>query len=260
MSPEPATVRCKLPVPTIEDIIYSEEFLKTQGSQQQIDCLVRQAEIKNEYILKISEITVGQRTNPTWHLTRRGRLTASSFGCVLKAKRITQSLLKRLLGEYDLSGVKAVQWGVNNEQEALKAFTVLTGKTVQETGIWLDVSGILGASPDGIVDHEAVLEAKRPYTERNLTTEEAIATSSAFCLQKAEDGNGYTLKKDHIYWDQVQGEMFFTQRKFCYFVVWTSKDVAVLKIEQDETWNANIPILKEFYFKHISPKIVEGAL
>ena len=100
----------------------------------------------------------------------------------------------------------------------------------------------------------AVLEAKCPYTERNLTIEEAIATSSTFCLQKAEDGNGYTLKKDHIYWDQVQGEMFFTQRKFCYFVVWTSKDVAVVKIEQDETWNANIPILKEFYFKHIFSK------
>ena len=50
------------------------------------------------------------------------------------------------------------------------------------------------------------------------------------------------------------------QRKFCYFVVWTSKDVAVVKIEQDETWDANIPILKEFYFKHIFLKIVEGAL
>ena len=28
----------------------------------------------------------------------------------------------------------------------------LTGKTVQETGLWLDGSGTLGASPDGIVD------------------------------------------------------------------------------------------------------------
>ena len=53
---------------------------------------------------------------------------------------------------------------------------------------------------------------------------------------------------------------FFTQRKFCYFVVWTSKDVAVVKIEQDETWDANIPVLKEFYFKHIFLKLVEGAL
>ena len=56
---------------------------------------------------------------------------------------------------------------MNNEQEALKAFTVLTGKTVQETGIWLDLSGILVASPDGIVDHEAVLEAKCPYTYKD---------------------------------------------------------------------------------------------
>ena len=56
---------------------------------------------------------------------------------------------------------------MNNEQEALKAFTVLTGKTVQETGIWLDLSGILVASPDGIVDHEAVLEAKCPHTYKD---------------------------------------------------------------------------------------------
>lgn len=38
------------------------------------------------------------------------------------------------------------------------------------------------------------------------------------------------------------------------------KDVAVVKIEEDETWDANITILKEFYFKHIFPKIVGGAL
>ena len=101
MSTEPATVS-NLPIPTVEDIIYSEEFLKIQGSQQQIDCLVRWAKIPDEYILKITDITVGQRNNPTWHLARRGRLTASNFGCVLKAKRVTPSLLKRLLGEYVL--------------------------------------------------------------------------------------------------------------------------------------------------------------
>ena len=56
---------------------------------------------------------------------------------------------------------------MSNEQEALKAFTVLTGKTFQETGIWLDLSGIFVASPDGIVDHEAVLEAKCPYTYKD---------------------------------------------------------------------------------------------
>lgn len=71
---------------------------------------------------------------------------------------MTPSLLKRLLGEYDISRVKAVQWGVNNEAEAIEAFTNLTAKTVQKTGLWLDGSGILGASPDGIVDEDSVLE------------------------------------------------------------------------------------------------------
>ena len=103
-----------------------------------------------------------------------------------------------------------------------------------------------------------------PLTERNLAIEEAIATSPTFCLEKPQDGSGYVVKKNHVYWDQVQGEMFFTQRKFRYFVVWTSEDVAVVKIEQDETWDANILILKYFYyfyyFKHIFPKIVGGAL
>lgn len=120
---------------------------------------------------------------------------------------MTPSLLKRLLGEYDISRVKAVQWGVNNEAEAIKAFTNLTAKTVQETGLWLDGSGILGASPDGIVDEDSVLEVKCPYTERNMTMEEAVNTSPNFCLKKTESGQ-YALKEEHVYWHQVQGDTF----------------------------------------------------
>ena len=156
LSSEPPAFN-ELSIPTIEDIIFSEEFLQTRGLQQ-LDCLVRRSRILEEDILKISRVTVGQRDNPAWHLARRGRLTASNFGNVLKAKRVTPSLLKHLLGEYDLSRVKAVQWGVNNEEEAIKAFTLKTGKTVKGTGIWFHSSGILGASPDGIVDHETTKE------------------------------------------------------------------------------------------------------
>ena len=260
LSPEPPPVSAGLPIPTIEEIIFSEEFLKTRGLQEQLDCLVRRCRISSEDIVKISDLTVGQRDNPAWHLARKGRLTASNFGVVLKAKRVTPSLLKRLLGEYDLSRVKAVQWGVNNEEEAIKAFTSKTGKRVEDTGIWFHSSGILGASPDGIVDDQTVLEAKCPYTERNMTIEEAVQSSATFCLEKCESEQCYTLKKDHIYWLQVQGEMYFSQRKFCYFVVWTAKNSAVIRIERDETWAANIPLLTQFYFNHIFPKVVEGEL
>ena len=91
-----------------------------------------------------------------------------------------------------------MQWGVKNEEEAIKAFTLKTGLEVKETGIWFHSSGILGASPDGIIDEESVLEVKCPYTEWNLTIAEAVG-SATFCLEKCESGHGYALKKDHVY-------------------------------------------------------------
>ncbi|KAL9976556.1 hypothetical protein ACROYT_G013875 [Oculina patagonica] len=176
MSPEPQP-QAKLPIPTIEEIILSEEFMQTRGSQQQLDCLVRNAKVQEHVVILVSKITVGQRDNPAWHLARKGRLTASNFGSVLQAKRVTPSLLKRLLGEYDLTRVKAVQWGLNNEEEALKAFTNLTGITVTETGLWLDGPGILGASPDGIVDEDSVLELEYVAFEMLMSPGVAISTS-----------------------------------------------------------------------------------
>ena len=76
------------------------------------------------------------KTSTLWHHVRKGRLTASNFGSVLNAGRITPSLLKRLLGEYDLSRVKAIQWGVQNEAEAINHFRKFTGLPVAETGKW----------------------------------------------------------------------------------------------------------------------------
>ena len=61
MSPEPAP-QAKLPIPTIEEIIYSEEFIQTRGYQQQLDCLVRKAKVNEGDIVLVNEVTVGQRT------------------------------------------------------------------------------------------------------------------------------------------------------------------------------------------------------
>ena len=107
------------------------------------------------------------------------------------------------------------------------------------------------------MDEDSVLEAKCPYTERNMTIEEAVNTSPNFCLKKTENGQ-YALKEEHVYWHQVQGEIYFSCRKFCYFIVWTSKDVVVLKIAKDEAWSENITKLTQFYFEHLFLKVVEG--
>lgn len=111
MSPEPVPP-AQLPIPTIKEILYTEDFLQAIGPQQQLDVLVHKAKITEVDVLRVSQKTVGQQDNSTWHLARRGGLTASNFaGSLLHAKRVTPSLLKRLMGEYDLTKVKAVQWG-----------------------------------------------------------------------------------------------------------------------------------------------------
>ena len=140
----------------------------------QLDYFIKNVKVGQDKIKEVSAVTTGQRNNPAWYLARKGRLTASNFGAVLKAKGVTQALTTRLLGDYDLSRVRAIAWGVDNEEMAIKALTALTGLVPVQSGVWLHESGVLGASPDGLVDDDAVLECKCPYTHLNETIAEAV--------------------------------------------------------------------------------------
>lgn len=154
----------KLPIKTVEEIILSKEFV---NGNFQVENLLEQMKLTEEQQCAVQKATIGQRENPSWQLLRKGRLTASNFGVILKSKRATPSLMKRLSAEYDLSGVQSINWGVVNEAEGIKAFTKATGLTVTDSGFWLTSSGILGASPDGRVGENAIIEVKFPYTQRN---------------------------------------------------------------------------------------------
>ena len=114
-------------------------------------------------------------------------MTASNFGAVLQAKRAAQSLMKRLLGEYDLSGVKSIMWGTKHEKDAVNSFSMTTRLVVSKTGTWLDDSGILGASPDGLIGEDALLKVKCPYSLRNETVHEGLQQKQCF-LMECKDG------------------------------------------------------------------------
>ena len=254
LSPEP-DMDVHLPIQSVEELILSPEFLQ---QRLKTNYLLEKLKISQDQKLAVSAVTKGQRESAAWHVLRKGRLTASNFGYILKAKRVTPSLIKRLLGEYNLSGVQAINWGISNEQEAIKEFIAATKHKVEETGLWLDPCGFLGASPDGLVGSDAVLEAKCPFTFRNSTIEEAIK-SNEFFLTKSEDGS-FDLKRDHVYWHQVQGQMHLTNRNICYFVVWTTKETVVIKVIKDLQWGSNLELLKQFYKSNILPKLVEGGM
>ncbi|KAK3754674.1 hypothetical protein QZH41_004532 [Actinostola sp. cb2023] len=180
---------------------------------------IEKASVDEATIKAISELNIGQR-DPLLHIARKKRLTASNFGAVLTAKRPTPSLIERLLGERDISKVRAIAWGVNNEAEAVKAFTAATALPVKGTGIWLHENGILGASPDGLIGNNHIVEIKCSYTARDMTIDEALQTKS-FYLERGED-NSLMVKKSHVYRHQVQGQLHITKRDYCYFVVWTT--------------------------------------
>ncbi|PFX13632.1 hypothetical protein AWC38_SpisGene22270 [Stylophora pistillata] len=55
-------------------------------------------------------------------------------------------------------------WSKDNETEALKSFTNITNLTPVQTSLWLHESGVLGASPDGLVGDDSVSEWHQVFT------------------------------------------------------------------------------------------------
>ena len=123
LSPEPAKEKEPLLDLTVDVILATYKHL---GS----DILLSRMHLSHEQVMTIQAATVGQTDNKLWHLMRKGRLTASNFGCVLSAKRATPSLISRLCVGKDLDKVLSVQWGRANEPEGIKAFEEATGKKV----------------------------------------------------------------------------------------------------------------------------------
>ena len=128
---------------TVEDIVLSQEFLNHVDKKSYLTQKLSVSEFQR---IALNKTTIGQRDNPSWHMIRKGRLRASNFGSVLNCKRVTQSLTKRVLGQYDLSRVQA-NWGIINESEAKKVFQQKANLCIEDSGLWLHLSGMLGASP-----------------------------------------------------------------------------------------------------------------
>ena len=69
-----------------------------------LDCFLNEMKVTESQQIAAHEATKQQRNNPNLQTLQRGHVTASNFAHVLKAKRVTPSHLKRVVGEYDLLG------------------------------------------------------------------------------------------------------------------------------------------------------------
>lgn len=148
-----------------------------------------------------------QRTDK-WHIDRLGNVTGSMVYEVIKGPRLAgwknykaQLLIERLTGNPTESFTsKPMQWGIDNEPTARLMYELNTRNEVIEVGFVKDPQGRdLGASPDGLVGDDGLVEIKCPNSSQHIES----------------------LKSGKIppqYYAQMQCQMYVTGRQWCDYV------------------------------------------
>lgn len=155
-----------------------------------------------------------QRT-PEWFAQRWGLATASRFSDIIaKTKNGPAASRKNYLAELLIerltppptedNGWKnaSMQFGIDNEPVARLAYELETGNTVEEAFFEKHPTLQAGASPDGYVNDDGLLEIKVPNLATHLET-----------LRNREVPKNY--------YTQVQGQLWITGKKWCDFVSYT---------------------------------------
>lgn len=117
-----------------------------------------------------------------WHAIRLGKVTASRVSDVIartktgygasRANYMAQLIAERLTGLPAESYTNAaMQWGVDNEASARAAYEFYGDCTVQLAGfIQHPTITMSGASPDGLVGADGLVEIKAPNTSTHIDT------------------------------------------------------------------------------------------
>ena len=123
-----------------------------------------------------------------------------------------------------------------------------------------EVYPYLGASPDGILECSCcetifVIESKCRIKATKMPLTELAISDDSFCMEYVI--GEYILKKDHAYYYQVQLQMFSTQAKACYFLVYSKEASLCQAILFDEVFFAEkVPVAKNFIGYTILPELL----
>jgi len=250
LSPEPPAAA--LTVPSVREVILSVSSEDQTVSAFQLMDIISELVLSKEHIMAVETSTRQQHENPLWGHYRAGRLTASNFGavihCMQGSQKPTASLMKTLLGEYDASGAKPVQWGIVHEATALEKYAAERKTSVAPSGIWLHGQGMCGASPDGIVDDNTIVEVKCPFSLRK-----GDAVDSSFLHTDSNNKLALNLHhpQGHAYYHQIQGNLWLTGRRQCDLIVWTPKSTVVVRVNYDQQYELKyLSLLHQFYHDH----------
>lgn len=120
--------------------------------------------------------------SPEWHAARLGRVTASRVADVVaktksgygasRANYLAELVAERLTGTAGERFTNAAMaWGTEKEPEARAAYMFATEADVEEVGFVPHPSiAMSGASPDGMVGDQGLVEIKCPNTATHIDT------------------------------------------------------------------------------------------
>ncbi|KAK7895769.1 hypothetical protein WMY93_021094 [Mugilogobius chulae] len=210
---------------------------------------------------RLTAITKEQSASPSWHIHRAGRITSTTFYNTSKSGHVDRTTLHKIMGYTDNNiQVPAVVWGRENEKIGRQHYINYISK--RHNNVTVDITGFvvrpdephLGTSPDGTVScsccGDGVLEIKCPYRYREGLR--GAHLSEDFCLDQRMQ-----LKKKHQYYHQVQLHMFVSNVNYCDFIVWTTKELIINRIQRDEQLlQEALVVAKESFLSCILPELI----
>lgn len=187
-----------------------------------------------------------QQKSKEWFEARKNRLTGSNVGAALGVNpwKTPDDLIREMVRSYhgaesEFKGNPATEYGTFHEDGATQDYQMLTGNTVEDCGFYVHPEfDWLGASPDGFVGDNGLIEIKCPYGQRDKKP-------PAF----------KTAKEQPHYYAQMQVEMACTGRDWLDFYQWAPHGEKLERVEWDqEWWDENLPKLKAFYDRYLSER------
>ncbi|PFX31615.1 uncharacterized protein LOC111321917 [Stylophora pistillata] len=137
---------------------------------------------------------------------------------------------------------------------AVKIFEHETGNKVLKSGFFIsDTHPFLGASPDGLVDEDKIVEVKKIVLKEGESLEDGMCRLGIYKRFEQQ----LVLNNNHKYYYQIQQQLFCAKRSICYFIVSSVRGTHRDTVQFDSAfWENIMPRLESFYFDHVFPELV----
>lgn len=132
---------------------------------------------------------------------------------------------------------KCMEYGREHEQMAKLALEKLLNVKIYVSGLFIDKTNyFLGATPDGLIGSDTLVELKCPFSAANLTPEDGIRQKKIKFWKINKNIDIFEINTNHNYYYQLQGQLHVTGRQFGIIAYWTKMGIKYEIIERNDNF------------------------